>query len=90
MLHMLGSAAGAMHPYSGSRLRSHPLPVLIKLSPFTQRSPMGSIVIESTGPISGLSASAIAALLASSTVPKSPVYVASKAGIMPGARGLAK
>jgi hypothetical protein len=76
--------------HSGSRLRSHPLPVLTKLSPFTQRSPMGSMVIESTGPILGLSASAIAAFLASSTVSKSPVYVASKAGIMPGARGLAK
>jgi hypothetical protein len=76
--------------HSGSRLRSHPLPVLTKLSPFTQRSPMGSMVIESTGPILGLSASAIAAFLASSTVSKSPVYAASKAGIMPGADGLAK
>jgi hypothetical protein len=47
---------------------------------------MGSMVIESTGPILGLSASAIAAFLASSTVLKSPVYVASKAGGMPGAR----
>jgi hypothetical protein len=35
--------------HSGSRLRSHPLPVLTKLSPFTQRSPMGSMVIESRG-----------------------------------------
>jgi len=43
-----------------------------KLSPFTQRSPMGSMVMESTGPILGLSASAIAAFLASSTVSKSP------------------
>ena len=76
--------------HSGSRLRSHPVPVLIKLSPFTQRSPMGSMVIESTAPTLGLSASAIAAFLASSTVLKSPAYVASKAGGMPGARGLAK
>ena len=45
---------------------------------------------QSTGPILGFSASAIAAFLASSTVLKSPVYVASKAGIMPGPRGLAK
>src|SRR5579871_815945 len=76
--------------HSGSRLRSHPLPVLTKLSPFTQRSPMGSMVIESAAAICGLSAPAIAAFLASSTVSKSPVYVASKAGGMPGARGLAK
>jgi hypothetical protein len=51
---------------------------------------IGSMVIDSTGPILGLSASAIAAFLASSTVSKSPVYVASKAGGIPGARGLAK
>jgi hypothetical protein len=68
--------------------RPHPLSVLTKRSPFTQRSPMGSIIIESAVPI--LSASATAAFLASSTVLKSPVGAASKAGIAPGSDGLAK
>jgi hypothetical protein len=80
------TAAGGQR--SGSGTRSHRPSVLTKRSPFTQRSPMGSITIESAE--SNLSASAIAALLASSTVLKSPVEAASKVGITPGAGSLAK
>src|SRR5262249_44838174 len=58
---------------SGSGTCSNPLSFYQALT-FTQRSPMGSIMTESAGPI--LSASATAALLASSTILKSPVGAA--------------